>query len=384
MKLRKPNYNEIPNLLKGLFLKNLYIVCSIFIFIGCQSNNTNISNTPNNTNINNTNELNNTNTNNTHNTTSTQTLSPDKITDIVPIFIIGDSTVHNTTKVNNKRVNWGWGDVIDTLMKNPNLVHNHARSGASSLSFYTDIPSWNTTHFWGKKDDNNTWIRTKNNTMGTAEDIENTDTSSGAFLFIQFGHNDAANGRTLDYATNTVPLVNIKQLNNVPSKLKSYEENLRHYIDFALAHNVTPVLVTPVSRMIPGDCPPDDKTAAACGAQHIYYLHSSSGYYNQNPFNEMTLNYPQAMKKLRQEYLKKGKNVLLLDLTKASMDHYKNINDPQEEKATNKSVQDLYSYNGDQTHFNKTGALKISNIIKQLACHSTLTNASGLCLQFKE
>ena len=292
----------------------------------------------------------------------------------LPIFIIGDSTVDNHTKKDNKRVKMGWGNVIDELMVDPDMKYNHARSSTSSLSF-VPYPTWSTNGFWGDGLTPSQW-----GDIGGKQEIIETDTSKGGFLLVQFGHNDAANRSNLDLKTITVPNINLQTIPNAPEDLKSFEDSLKKYINHAIANNVTPVLITPVSRMIPYDttCPTNNiqyKDMSSCAAQHIYTVRDG---FTNNPFSKQTLDYPKAMKLLYQEYIKQGKKIILLDLTKASMQQYRTIIAQGENKATTASVMARYAYD-DFTHFNQKGARMVAGLIKELACEKDM----NLCAQFK-
>lgn len=299
----------------------------------------------------------------------------------VPLYIIGDSTVNNMTSIHNKRVEWGWGNVIDELMKQPNLKYNRARSGTSSKTYYLDTPTWSSDHYWGNGTTPNQYGK-----KGMAQLILESNISQGAFLLIYFGGNDAINVKTPHYHKQTAPEKNIAKLKKVPNTLTSYEYNLRKYIDFSLDHNITPVLITPTSRMKlydHSDCPNYGKYVSmlSCSAQLIYKIPTASTW-NKNPFQGQVLDYAQAMKDLQKEYSQKNKKVLLLDLTTASMQHYQKVADINgtSEKNKNKYIRKLFSYD-DPTHFNYAGAKEMAKLIKTLACSNS--GDQKLCYQFK-
>jgi len=275
--------------------------------------------------------------------------------------------------------------VIGQFMKNPKLLRNAAQSGASSISYATYMPTYNTYHFWGDG-----VHPSKYGQKGLAQFIKETDTSKGGFLLMQFAGNDAAVGLPIDPKRRTVPEKNIQialnQGNNIPKGLTSFETNLRRYIDFALKHNVTPVLVTsPSTRsLLYHTCDDDDPQYAGkvgCDARRAYWINPAYSKYETHPFRGQTLDYPQAMRDLQKEYTAKGKTVLLLDLTKASYDFY--LNDAKQHgKTTIKDVNNYlkkYSY-GDDVHMNKLGADSIASLVKMLACKTDM----GLCSQFRQ
>jgi len=294
---------------------------------------------------------------------------------LVPLFLIGDSTVDNYTTRDKKRVEMGWGNVLEQLMINPNMKYNHARSGSSSLSYTTVTPTWKSNGFWGDGASLNT-----HGGMGAKQRIIDTDTIKGGFLLIQFGHNDAANGSEINATIETVPEVNLQALTNAPSNIISYESNLRRYIEHAFENNVIPVLITSVSRMIPYalGCPETEEYEgmSSCPNQHIYDLDKKS--LLGNPFAGQVLDYPKAMKSLQKEYANQGQKVILLDLTNASMKKYRTIIEPGETKATQASVREKYAYD-DFTHFNPLGTKMVAGLIKMLACEQD----QKLCAQFK-
>jgi len=117
------------------------------------------------------------------------------------IFLIGDSTVHNLTAGE-----CGWGTKLALYMKHPENLFNFARSGASSYSFLK--------RHTGRHD----WESLK-------AAMQTADLSHGAYLLIQFGHNN----KDKDY--------------------KHYHDNLDFYIKEARTLGVIPVLITPVERL---------------------------------------------------------------------------------------------------------------------------------------
>ena len=210
------------------------------------------------------------------------------------IFIIGDSTVHTTSEGE-----YGWGDKLYMYMKSPNNVYNYARAGASSKSFLVDSAS------------HHDWSTVKSM-------MENADISHGAYLFIQFGHNDSKDDSRY---TET-------------GRGNSYYTYLKSYIDQSKALGVTPILVTSVNRF----------------------------YKNKRTHGE----YPVTMR-----YLAEDENVLLLDLEEKSFLEFNMYADHQ-------AIRDYFSYS-DRTHFNSAGATTVAGWIKELACDSA---DDTLCSQF--
>jgi lysophospholipase L1-like esterase len=221
------------------------------------------------------------------------------------IFIIGDSTVHNEDYPDDHGGYFerGWGDVIAKQMKRPEYIFNEARSGASSSSYRNVI---NGRHDWPE----------------TRDLISNTDITNGAYLLIQFGHNDAAEGES--WYTE-------------PGVGKQYYSELKSYIFEARELGVTPVLITPVERT-------------------ILNTHSHTPYADT----------------MRQ--LAKDENVLLLDLTKKSYTEFNKY-------ITAEELHDTFNYRkDDHTHFNPTGASIVASWVRELACSS---KDKKLCMEFK-
>ena len=133
------------------------------------------------------------------------------------IFIIGDSTVHNThgKQADGSSLEMGWADseALGSRMLTLSNLYNGARAGSSSKSY--KIARHNK-HDWEK----------------TKSIIENRDKSKKAYLLIQFGHNDAS---TLSFGTEP-----IKEGDN------SFYQELKVYTDWAKNNGVKPILITPV------------------------------------------------------------------------------------------------------------------------------------------
>ncbi len=204
------------------------------------------------------------------------------------IFIIGDSTVHN-----DSQGEMGWGSKLGTYMQHPNNAFNRARSGSSSKTYKYDSAS------------HHDWSTTK--TM-----MQDADTSHGAYLFIQFGHNDEKDGYTYTQ----------------PGRYNSYYTELEVYVDQARDLGFTPVLITPVSRQ----------------------------YVGSRTHGE----YPQTMKDLASD-----KGVLLLDLEYKSYLEFKKY-------PSDAALQEVFHYD-DGTHFNPNGAAIVAGWVKELACQKDQT-----------
>ena len=218
------------------------------------------------------------------------------------IFIIGDSTVHN-----NSTGEQGYGSRLGEYMINPDNMFNMARSGASTKSYRPD--KFGTTHDW----------------PGLIDKIENTDIEDGAYLLIQFGHNDEDESRSDAFA--------------LPERYNSFYNNLKVFVDEVKALGVTPVLVTPVQRMYKG----------------------------QNTHITAYGNYPQTIRDLADD-----EGVLLLDLSQRSFDKF-------DEYPSTAAIFDAFAYD-DHTHFDPEGAYTVAAWVRDLACESSDEN---LCNQFR-
>jgi len=210
------------------------------------------------------------------------------------IFLIGDSTVHN-----DSTGEMGWGSQLESYMRYPNNIYNRARSGASSKSYQVESSS------------EHDWPHTKA-LMAQSH-------PHGAYLFIQFGHNDEKDNSAL---------------HTEPGRYNSYYNNLKMYVDKARELGVTPVLITSVERMYKGS-----------------YTHGT---------------YPQTVK-----YLAEDENVLLLDLQEKSFDEFNQY-------ASDAAIQSAFAYD-DHTHFDPEGALIVAGWVKTLICNTD----AALCQEFE-
>lgn len=169
----------------------------------------------------------------------------------INVFLAGDSTVKDYSPngmyiTNGKPQNEGsWGEYLQNFLDSSYVnVVNYANGGRSSRSFINE---------------------------GSLAAIEGK-ISDGDYLFIQFGHNDCANGsgyleeRFAPLGTpdgNGIYPITAGTKKATPETLKksygdtyysydsggTYKWYLKQYIDAAKKKNAIPVLVTPVSRM---------------------------------------------------------------------------------------------------------------------------------------
>jgi lysophospholipase L1-like esterase len=141
------------------------------------------------------------------------------------LYIVGDSTVHNTAP----RIT-GWGDVVSNYFDNARIsVVNCARPGRSSRTFISQ--GW--------------WQQI----LAAAK--------PGDFVIIQMGHNDSSPINDTNRSRGTLPGIGDAETNVVngvthqPETVHTYGWYLTQYITDARAKGMTPILCTPVSRLVP-------------------------------------------------------------------------------------------------------------------------------------
>lgn len=247
--------------------------------------------------------------------------------DGINVFLAGDSTVKDytasgITSGGTARNEGSWGEYLQYFLSDKATVVNYANGGRSSRSFIND---------------------------GSLGKIEEK-IGKGDYLFIQFGHNDCADGA--DYlaerfcplgdpdANGIYPVTEGKKV-ATPAELAdkkygsecytydcggTYKWYLLQYIEVAKKAGATPILVTPVAR--------------------LYY--NTDGTIRPHHDNSKTKNdaYVEAVKQLAKE-----QGVLLIDGYKLTKDCY--------EKAYKDGNSDAYGVQlmntGDKTHNNKLG-----------------------------
>ncbi len=131
-------------------------------------------------------------------------VSVEEVTDAITIYVAGDSTVTDQTAnypYNPKSTYCGWGQMLGQYLKKGVCVSNHAQSGLTTQTF-----------------------------MGIHWAVVKERIKAGDFLFIQFGHNDQK----------------VESL----GAFTGYYENLKYYINYARSVGATPVVCTPINRII--------------------------------------------------------------------------------------------------------------------------------------
>lgn len=135
------------------------------------------------------------------NITATAAISP---VDVPTIYIAGDSTVTDQPAeypYNPASTFCGWGQMFPQFLKTGIAVSNHAQSGSTTADFMAS----NWTAFKDK-------------------------IKSGDYMIIEFGHNDQK----------------VESL----SAHSGYADNLRYYINYVRERGATPILCSPINRII--------------------------------------------------------------------------------------------------------------------------------------
>jgi len=270
-------------------------------------------------------------------------------TNLKPIYIIGDSTVH-ASGVNYHHYGvhmslFGWGERLNQYAKNSNMIINRARSGSESESYKTNYTDQSNKWYLGLV--NRFWDNTK-------QLIQNN--PNKGFLLIQFGGNDA------------IPSHNISP--------ELFKNNLKTYIDEAKnTLHTTPVLVSGI-------------------APRKWYTNR-----NKTVNLQALRKYAKYVNEVAQE-----EDVLLLDLYKKSVDTWEQYylqhkaeydataigNQFNDIKVTKQLIEAdrRFSYVNyfsgvNNTHLSENGAKIVAGWVKDLACESNRADGQELCSQFK-
>jgi len=229
------------------------------------------------------------------------------------VFILGDSTVYNESK----STEMGWGTALVSYGVHPENIFNQARSGASAKSY--KICNSQPQHC------------AKNHNWENIKKLINTSAvGEGAYLLIQFGHNDEKKNNPIK--------------STLPGRGNSFYNELKVFTDEARKMGITPVLMTPVERM-------EKKSGENLKYSHI----KKQG------------DYAQTVRDLASD-----EDILLLDLQKKSWVEFNKY-------SSSATITKAFAYD-DVTHFSPKGASKVASWVKELAC--TLED-KGLCSQFK-
>ncbi|RLM26337.1 pectin acetylesterase [Brenneria alni] len=252
------------------------------------------------------------------------------------IFLVGDSTAATGEKARMPRM--GWGQVFEQQFRKDSGVKivNGARSGRGSRDYFHEG-----------------WLRQMQPLM-----------KAGDFLFIQMGHNDQnCNSATPERGAAdvanlcTYPNNAAGERQSPPGKSDmSFQTSLERYVNFARQHKLTPVFLTPTTRVRTADG--KDGTPAVHG--HFTTQNAEGGY-------AFTGDYSQTIKDTAT-----ANHVILLDIEPATIalanqgnsNHWKQYwlaADPAHYPFYRNQTGSLTK--PDTTHFQKKGAIAVSGIV---------------------
>jgi lysophospholipase L1-like esterase len=208
----------------------------------------------------------------------------------IRVWLIGDSTVCDQPKDRSPITGWGtpFADFFDSSV----TVINKARGGRSTRTFINE-GRWK-------------------NVLDSIHE--------GDYVFIQFGHNDEA--KEPQYKDRYTP---------VPD----YKTNLVKFIKEAREHNASPVLITPVTRMIF-----DSKG----NIKETHKEYSAAVWEVGKTYNTPVIDLDSMSRNLLQEYGPKYSKMLFMQLDSLENPHY-----PAGRK--------------DNTHFNEFGARRMAELV---------------------
>lgn len=299
----------------------------------------------------------------------------------VNIYLAGDSTVKDYSA--NGMYNGGsilsagsWGEYLQYFFDDTDeyvTINNYAQGGRSLRSFLNE---------------------------GSFDRIlENI--KEGDYLFIQFGHNDSANGESYyedrfvplflegsydDYPEGTpfptiVPEESMKK--DTPPSLDRYGDKyyawdsgatykgyIQYYIDAALEKGAIPVIVSPVARMYynsSGDIRPHHDATETNYAP-------TAGLVTENN------SYVRACEELYEENIEKGNNVLYMDAFQMTVDMYEAAYDACGSAANGNDIMD-YTDRVDATHSNKTGGVIEAGLVAKWIQDQNLDKVSEYVVQ---
>jgi lysophospholipase L1-like esterase len=171
---------------------------------------------------------------------------------LVRIFVAGDSTVSNHDRLLFPRT--GWGQFLGERLSDParTKVVNVAQSGRSSRSFVAEG-----------------WL-----TMIEQE------IRPGDLLLIQFGHNDERCAGAVEVAT-LCSYPNTAQGAIQGGSTMSFQRSLEKYVAVARSKGATPVLITPVTRVVKDRNDPGKGVFPIVGTTHVSRQGAFRGDYSQ-------------------------------------------------------------------------------------------------------
>lgn len=205
----------------------------------------------------------------------------------VKVLLAGDSTMQDVD--HSRSLDWGWGQVLPCYFDDTIEIINFARGGRSTRSF-TEEGRW---------------------------DKLIAEAGSGDYVFIQFGHNDAAENKPERY-----------------TPVNQYREYLVKFVTESREKGATPILVTPVTRR-------KFKDGKLIGGHGDYTV---------------------AVKEIA-----KDMNVLMIDLEAKSMDLVTSFGEEKSKEIYMHLEPGVYELapegKTDNTHFSRYGAYKMAGLI---------------------
>lgn len=246
------------------------------------------------------------------------------------VHTLGDSTMAPYDEsTETKR---GWGMYFGNFLTDGWTSVNYAKGGRDSRSGYNEL-----------------WQNAKNNV------------EAGDYVIIQFAHNDEKyngmdNLELQDYYTKAGDATNAAAVKSdgrgtVPST--TYKECLKQIIDAVKAKGATPVLVSAVAR-----CYFSGEKITRAGRHDLgdkFSVLSAEGIKENQKVasTDHTMDYSYHM-----EQLAKAENVAFIDMTTATKDLYESYGSAK--------CHDALFCEGDNTHYNTTGALLAARLCAQL------------------
>ena len=246
------------------------------------------------------------------------------------VHTIGDSTM--ATYDENTTITRGWGQMFQQFFKGDITVNNRAKNGASSKSFYTEAPYW----------------------QSVKKQIQ-----AGDYVLIQFAHNDEKSGgcdgdelKAYYKSIGDDAKANSTDYRGTTAS-GTYKEYLRKYVNETRALGATPVLVGAICRKYFSG-----NTIRRNGRHDLgdnFSLIKDGKYTTGNKVGEddHTYDYPYQMKQVAEEM-----GVQYLDLTTATKELYESYGDA-------KANELLFDGNG-STHTSAMGATLIARLAAQL------------------
>lgn len=246
------------------------------------------------------------------------------------VHTIGDSTM--ATYDENTTITRGWGQMFQQFFKGDVTVNNRAKNGASSKSFYTEAPYW----------------------QSVKKQIQ-----AGDYVLIQFAHNDEKSGgcdgdelKAYYKSIGDDAKANSTDYRGTTAS-GTYKEYLRKYVNETRALGATPVLVGAICRKYFSG-----NTIRRNGRHDLgdnFSLIKDGKYTTGNKVGEddHTYDYPYQMKQVAEEM-----GVQYLDLTTATKELYESYSDA-------KANELLFDGNG-STHTSAMGATLIARLAAQL------------------